>query len=483
MRNVVSVGIGGSYLGPEFLHECLKTEPEGVNSALGYNLRFLSNVDPVDVERTCSELDPEETLVVIVSKTFTTAETMLNARTVRQWLWDFMGDDKNVVKRHVVACSSDSSAGLVEEFGIDTERCFFRFWDWVGGRYSVCSSVGAVPISLIYGFNLFSKVLAGAHSMDRHFQTAPTLKNIPVIMGLIGVWNTSFLKYKMRTTLPYAEALLRLPAHIQQLDMESNGKHVTRGGKDVDYEVGEVDFGEPGTNGQHSFFQLLHMGQAVPCDFIGFCSSQHDLHVDGEMLSSHDELMTNFFAQPDALANGKSPSKLRDEGVPEWLIPHRTFRGNRPSMSLLLPKLTAYHVGQIIALYEHRTAVQGFIWDLNSFDQWGVELGKKLAQDVKGRLRSGRDGNRITAGNPSTTRLLNYYVSQGDGKDADDAAADKSPSSSSPTSSSSSSVSTSSPNGKGGTSGTLMPRRTARKPPASHDLLRGGKLFKNDMNC
>ncbi|GMI12590.1 hypothetical protein TrLO_g13002 [Triparma laevis f. longispina] len=409
LRNIVSVGIGGSYLGPEFLHECLKTEPEGVNAALGYTLRFLSNVDPVDVERTCSELDPEETLIIIVSKTFTTAETMLNARTMRQWLWDFMGNDPEVVSKHVVACASTSATDKVKNFGISDDY-FFRFWDWVGGRYSVCSAAGAVPISLVYGFDLFSKVLDGARSMDEHFIQKPLRSNIPMLMGLIGVWNMSFLKYNMRTTLPYAEALLKLPAHIQQLDMESNGKHVTRSGKEVDYLVGEVDFGEPGTNGQHSFFQLLHMGQAVPCDFIGFVKSQNDLVVDGETLSSHDELMTNFFAQPDALANGKTADELREEGVPEWQIPHRTFHGNRPSMSLLLPKLTAFHVGQLLALYEHRTAVQGFVWDLNSFDQWGVELGKKLAVDIKEKLVEGRAGKTIVADNPSTKRLLDYYV-------------------------------------------------------------------------
>jgi glucose-6-phosphate isomerase len=373
LRNIVSVGIGGSYLGPEFLHECLKTEPEGINAALGYSLRFLSNVDPVDVERTCADLDPEETLIVIVSKTFTTAETMLNARTMRQWLWDFMGNDKEVVRKHMVACSSVSATDKVEEFGIDTDNYFFRFWDWVGGRYSVCSAAGAVPISLLYGFELFEKFLKGARSMDKHFVSAPFEENIPVLMGLLGVWNMSFMKYPTRTTLPYAEALLKLPAHIQQLDMESNGKCMTKQGLEVDYPVGEIDFGEAGTNGQHSFYQLLHMGQTVPCDFIGFVQSQHDFCLDDESLSSHDELMANFFAQPDALANGKSADEVRAEGVPENLIPHKVFKGNRPSLSLLLPKLTAYACGQLLAIYEHRTAVQGFMWDINSFDQWGVE--------------------------------------------------------------------------------------------------------------
>lgn len=424
LRNIISVGIGGSYLGPEFLAECLKTDTEGVNSALGYTLRFLCNVDPVDVERACADLDPEETIIVIVSKTFTTAETMLNARAMRQWLWDFMGNDVEVVKKHVVAVSSISSIEKVKGFGIDTENYFFRFWDWVGGRYSVCSAVGGIPISLLYGYELFEKFLQGAHSIDDHFINTPFEKNLPVIMGLLGVWNMSFLEYRARTILPYAESLLKLPAHIQQLDMESNGKKATKSGEIVDYLVGEVDFGEPGTNGQHSFYQLLHMGQTLPCEFIGFVQSQHDLCIDGEPLSSHDELMANFFAQPDALANGKTADEVRAEGVPENLVVHKTFEGNRPSLSILSPKLTAYSTGQLLALYEHRTAVQGFLWDINSFDQWGVELGKKLANDVKDHLidaRSrGNEDSNDNAGNPTkpievknspaTSRILNYYV-------------------------------------------------------------------------
>jgi glucose-6-phosphate isomerase len=412
LRNIVSVGIGGSYLGPEFVHECLKTEPEGITAALGYNLRFLSNVDPVDVERTCADLDPEETLIVIVSKTFTTAETMLNAKTMRQWLWDFMGNDPEVVEKHMVACASISAIEKVKDFGIDTDNYFFRFWDWVGGRYSVCSAAGAVPISLLYGFELFEKFLRGAESMDDHFRNEPIEKNIPIIMGLLGVWNMSFLNYKSRTTLPYAEALLKLPAHIQQLDMESNGKTVTKNGTPVDYAVGEIDFGEAGTNGQHSFYQLLHMGQTVPCDFIGFCESQHDYCVDGESLSSHDELMANFFAQPDALATGKTADEVREDGeLNEDVVAHRVFEGNRPSLSLLFPKLTAYACGQILALYEHRTTVQGFLWDINSFDQFGVELGKKLALNVKEQMLEGRStGKKVDTGDHATTRLLNYYL-------------------------------------------------------------------------
>lgn len=417
MRNIVSVGIGGSYLGPEFLHEVLKTEEEGISSSLGYSLRFLANVDPVDVERTCADLDPEETLIIIVSKTFTTAETMLNARTMRQWLWDFMGDDIDVVRKHVVACSSVSATANVKAFGVDTENYFFRFWDWVGGRYSVCGAAGAVPISLLYGFDLFEKFLEGARSMDEHFINAPMRQNIPILMGLLGVWNSSFMGYNSRALIPYAQALLRLPAHIQQLDMESNGKRISRHGIEIDYPVGEVDFGEPGTNSQHSFFQLIHQGQTIPVDFLGFVQSQHDILIDGEKLSSHDELMSNFFAQPDALANGKTADEVRAEGCAEELILHKVFDGNRPSSSLLFPQLSAYVTGQILSLYEHRTAVQGFIWDLNSFDQWGVELGKKLAIDVKDHLTKARYDPKqqpvVIPDAPATSRILNYYVKNG----------------------------------------------------------------------
>lgn len=249
--------------------------------------------------------------------------------------------------------------------------------------------------------------------MDEHFLNEPFERNIPVILGLLGVWNMSFLGYNSRACLPYGQALLKLPAHIQQLDMESNGKCMTKHNIEVDYPVGEVDFGEPGTNGQHSFYQLLHMGQTVPCDFIGFVQSQHDLCLDGEELSSHDELMANFFAQPDALANGLTADELREEGCEEEMIPHRTFKGNRPSTSMLLPRLTAYATGQLLSIYEHRTAVQGFIWDINSFDQYGVELGKKLAIDVRDHLMEARHSescDEVDTGSPATTRILNYYI-------------------------------------------------------------------------
>ena len=269
--------------------------------------------------------------------------------------------------------------------------------------------------------------------MDDHFRSAPMEKNIPILMGLLGVWNMSFMGYNTRTTLPYAEALLKLPAHIQQLDMESNGKSMTKFGIPVDYPVGEIDFGEPGTNGQHSFYQLLHMGQTVPCDFIGFVQSQHDLCLDDEKLSSHDELMANFFAQPDALATGKTAEEVRNEGAKEDLVPHKVFQGNRPSVSLLFPKLTAYATGQILSIYEHRTATQGFLWDINSFDQWGVELGKKLAIDIRTKFLQARNDQQqnaarsaaagasededevvVEADNPATSRILNYYVRNSD---------------------------------------------------------------------
>lgn len=265
--------------------------------------------------------------------------------------------------------------------------------------------------------------MQGARSMDDHFRNAPLDKNIPALLGLLGVWNMSFLGYNTRTILPYAEALLKLPAHIQQVDMESNGKYMTKFNIPIDYPVGEIDFGEPGTNGQHSFYQLLHMGQTVPCDFIGFVQSQHDLCLDDEELSSHDELMANFFAQPDALANGKTAEEVIAEGVKPELVPHKVFQGNRPSASLLLPKLTAYATGQLLSIYEHRTATQGFLWDINSFDQWGVELGKKLAIDIREKFKEARHRDskgeefEVKADNPATARILNYYIQNSESKD------------------------------------------------------------------
>ncbi len=371
LTDVVSIGIGGSYLGPEFVHEAMRTDPDCTRAAEGRRLRFLANVDPIDVARNLEGLDPETTLVVVVSKTFTTAETMLNAKTLRQWLTTTQGPD--AVSKQMVAVSTNLDA--VASFGIDPSNAF-GFWDWVGGRYSVCSAVGVVPLALQYGMDHVEAFLRGAHQIDQHFKDAPLAENLPVILGLFGVWNSSFLGRSNRALLPYCQAMLKLAPHIQQVDMESNGKRVALDGSTLSFEAGEVNFGEPGTNGQHSFYQLVHQGRVVPADFIGFTKSQRPMDVDGEPVANHDELMANFFAQPDALAMGKTADEVRAEGVAEGLVPHKVFPGNRPSNSILVKgSLTPESCGRILALYEHRTAVQGFIWGINSFDQWWVELG------------------------------------------------------------------------------------------------------------
>ncbi|MFG0317649.1 MAG: glucose-6-phosphate isomerase, partial [Planctomycetota bacterium JB042] len=316
LTQVLSIGIGGSYLGPEFAAEAFRTEPACAKAARGRELRFLANVDPIDAHLALDGLDPERTLVVIVSKTFTTAETMLNARTVRRWL--VKGGGERAVERQMVAVSTNRAK--VKEFGIDP-RNMFGFWDWVGGRYSVCSAVGLLPLSLQYGFEPVDAFLAGARSMDDHLFSAPPSRNLPILLGLFGVWNSSFLGHPARALLPYCQALAKLPPHIQQVDMESNGKRVDLEGKALPFEAGEIDFGEPGTNGQHSFYQLLHQGRVVPADFVGFVRSQRPIRVPGEPVANHDELMSNFFAQPDALAVGKTAAECRAEGVPEALVP------------------------------------------------------------------------------------------------------------------------------------------------------------------
>jgi len=408
LTDVVAIGIGGSYLGPEFVAEALATEKNAAKAAMGRRLRFLANVDPIDVARALADLDPARTLVVIVSKTFTTAETMLNARTVRQWLVKTLGE--KAVRKHMVAVSTNLEA--VEAFGIDPANAF-GFWDWVGGRYSVCSAVGMLPLSLQYGFAQMEQFLAGARAMDQHFRKAAPEKNLPVQLGLWGVWNSSFLGHTSRALLPYCQALHKFAAHIQQVDMESNGKRVDLDGKPLTFEAGEIDFGEPGTNGQHSFYQLVHQGRVVPADFIGFTESQNPTKVPGYPVSNHDELMANFFAQPDALAVGKTATELRDAGVDPLLVPHKVFPGNRPSQVLLFKgRLDAYNAGQLLALYEHRTAVQGFLWGINSFDQMGVELGKVLATTVREQLASSRKKKPapIKGFNPSTTALLKTYL-------------------------------------------------------------------------
>lgn len=413
LKNFVCIGIGGSQLGPEFVCEALRADKAAADASSGRNLRFLANVDPVDFELCTRDLDPAETLVVVISKTFTTAETMLNARTTKKWLIDGLAkqgvtDVKDIVAKHVIAVST--AIDKVTAFGID-EKNVFGFWDWVGGRFSVCSAVGLLPLSLFYSYEVMSAFLAGAHDIDEHFFEAPLRENIPVILGLLGVWNSTFMEYSTRALLPYAQALKRLPAHIQQVDMESNGKRVCIDGTPLPFESGEINFGEPGTNGQHSFYQLMHQGRVIPADFIGFCESQAPKDMDGEVVSNHDELMSNFFAQPDALAMGKTLNDLVQEGVPEELREHKVFSGNRPSSSMLMTKLDAFAVGQLLAIYEHRTAVQGFIWDINSFDQWGVELGKVLAKQVRSQLSSSRKAGAPLQGfNGSTTALLNAYL-------------------------------------------------------------------------
>uniref|UniRef100_A0A7S3GQM9 Glucose-6-phosphate isomerase n=1 Tax=Spumella elongata TaxID=89044 RepID=A0A7S3GQM9_9STRA len=411
INTVVAIGIGGSFLGPEFVYEALRTDPEAAPQAAGRTLRFLANVDPVDTQRALSGLNPETTLAIVVSKTFTTAETMLNARTVRQWLLEGLkGQARDVViRQHMVAVST--AVGKATDFGISAEN-IFGFWDWVGGRFSVCSAVGVLPLALQYGYPVVQQFLAGAHDMDAHFFEAPLRGNIPVLLGLLGVWNSSFLGHPARVILPYAQGLVRFAAHIQQVDMESNGKRVSVEGQPLPYACGEIIFGEPGTNGQHSFYQLIHQGRVVPAEFIGYCKSPHPVFLEGEVVSNHDELMSNFFAQPDALAYGKTVSELMAEGVPAHLHPHKEFPGNRPSLSLLFPELNAFSCGQLLAMYEHRVAVQGFVWGLNSFDQWGVELGKVLANKVRSQLASSRGQAEapITGFNASTTCMMQKYL-------------------------------------------------------------------------
>mmetsp|Transcript_22254 Transcript_22254/g.50823 ORF Transcript_22254/g.50823 Transcript_22254/m.50823 type:complete len:545 (-) Transcript_22254:50-1684(-) len=407
LTDVLAIGIGGSYLGVEFVHEALKTDPEGAKASEGRRLRFLANVDPIDVKRALDGLNAETTLVLVISKTFTTAETMLNAKTVKEWLIKELGTP-DAVGKHMAACST--ALEKTKAFGIDDSNVF-GFWDWVGGRFSVCSAVGVVPLCLQYGFGIVEKFLSGCRDMDQHFLTAKPTENIPMIMGLLAVWNASYLGFEGCAILPYCQALVRFVAHIQQLDMESNGKRVCMDGSLVPVGTGAIYFGEPGTNGQHSFYQLMHQGRVIPAEFIGFSSSQNPVHLPGEPVANHDELMSNFFAQPDALALGKTAEQLKAEGVPENLIAHKTFPGDRPSLSLLLPVCDPYFLGQLLAVYEHRTAVQGWVWDINSFDQWGVELGKALAKDVRTYLQGARGGS----GDDSkfigpTKRLLAKYL-------------------------------------------------------------------------
>lgn len=364
IRAVVNLGIGGSDLGPAMAYEALRHY-----SDRALTMRFVSNVDATDFAEATRDLDPETTLFIVASKTFTTLETMTNARTARQWLLNALGDE-SAVARHFVAVSTN--AAEVRKFGIDPTN-MFEFWDWVGGRYSMTSAIGLSTMIAI-GPEHFRAMLDGFHAMDEHFRTAPPERNLPVIHGLLDVWYTNFFGAETHAVLPYDQYLKRLPAYLQQLTMESNGKAVRLDGTPVDYQTGAIYWGEPGTNGQHSFFQLLHQGtKLVPCDFIGFC---HSLNPLGD---HHDLLMANMFAQGEALAFGKPAEQVAAEGVKPELVPHRTFPGNRPSSTLLAERLTPATLGALVALYEHSVYVQGVIWDINSFDQWGVELGKVLA--------------------------------------------------------------------------------------------------------
>ena len=374
IRNVINVGIGGSDLGPVMAYEALKHYSER-----SMNFRFVSNVDGTDFAEAVQDLNAEETLFIISSKTFTTLETMTNAHTARDWALAGLKGDEKAIAKHFVAVSTN--AAEVSKFGIDTAN-MFGFWDWVGGRYSMDSAIG-LSTMLATGPDNFRAMLAGFHEMDEHFRTAPFERNLPVLMGLLALWYNDFFGAQTVAVLPYEQYLKRFPAYLQQLTMESNGKHVTLEGVRVDYETGPIYWGEPGTNGQHSFYQLIHQGtRLIPCDFIGFAKT---LNVLGR---HHDILLSNVFAQAEALAFGKTAEEVKAEGTPDWLVPHRLFEGNRPSNILMLDKLTPGALGKLVALYEHSVFTQGTVWQIDSFDQWGVELGKVLAQRIIPQLES-----------------------------------------------------------------------------------------------
>ena len=392
IRNVVNIGIGGSDLGPVMAYEALRHYSER-----SMTFRFVSNVDGTDFAEATRDLDPAETLFIISSKTFTTLETMTNAHTARDWTLKALGDDKAVAK-HFVAVSTNAKE--VAGFGIDTTN-MFGFWDWVGGRYSMDSAIGLSTMVAI-GPEQFRAMLAGFHAMDEHFRTTPFERNLPVLMGLLSVWYNDFFGAQTVAVLAYAQYLKRFPAYLQQLTMESNGKHVTLDGIRVEYETGPIFWGEPGTNGQHSFYQLIHQGtKVIPCDFIGFCQTLNPLG------RHHDLLMANVFAQTEALAFGKTPEDVKAEGTPDWLVPHRVFEGNRPSNTILAERLTPETLGKLVALYEHSVFTQGAVWHIDSFDQWGVELGKVLAGRVAGELESAAEP--ALKHDSSTNALIRRY--------------------------------------------------------------------------
>jgi glucose-6-phosphate isomerase len=393
IRNIINIGIGGSDLGPVMAYEALRYYTDR-----NLTFRFVSNVDGTDFVEATRDLDPAETLFIVSSKTFTTLETMTNAQTARDWLLKGLGGDKAAVARHFVAVSTN--AEKVSAFGIDTEN-MFGFWDWVGGRYSMDSAIG-LSTMLAIGPDNFRNMLDGFHQMDEHFRTVPFEQNLPVLLGLLTVWYTDFFDAQTVAVLPYEQYLKRFPAYLQQLTMESNGKHVTLDGKQVNYDTGPVYWGEPGTNGQHSFYQLIHQGtRLIPCDFVAF---GHALTPLGR---HHDILLSNVFAQAEALAFGKTAEQVRAEGTPKWLVPHRVFEGNRPSNVILADRLTPEVLGKLVALYEHSVFTQGTVWNINSFDQWGVELGKALAQRIIPELEASSEPE--LQHDSSTNNLIRRY--------------------------------------------------------------------------
>jgi glucose-6-phosphate isomerase len=393
IRNVINIGIGGSDLGPVMAYEALKHY-----SDRSMTFRFVSNIDGIDFAEATRDLDPAETLFIVSSKTFTTLETMTNAQTARDWLLKGLGGDQKAVARHFVAVSTN--AEKVASFGIDTAN-MFGFWDWVGGRYSMDSAIG-LSTMLAIGPENFRAMLDGFHEMDEHFRTAPFERNLPVLMGLLSLWYNEFFGAQTVAVLPYEQYLKRFPAYLQQLTMESNGKHVTLDGKAVDFDTGPIYWGEPGTNGQHSFYQLIHQGtRLIPCDFIAFGQALTPLG------RHHDMLLANVFAQAEALAFGKTPAEVKAEGTPDWLVPHRVFEGNRPSNTILADRLTPAVLGKLVALYEHSVFTQGIIWQIDSFDQWGVELGKVLAQRIIPELESATEPK--LAHDSSTNSLIRRY--------------------------------------------------------------------------
>ncbi|AZS87955.1 glucose-6-phosphate isomerase [Streptomyces griseoviridis] len=396
IRNVVNIGIGGSDLGPAMAYEALRAY-----TARELTFRFVSNVDGADLHEATRDLDPAETLFVVASKTFTTIETITNATSARSWLLDGLGGDEKAVARHFVALSTNEEK--VTGFGIDPEN-MFAFWDWVGGRYSFDSAIG-LSLMIAVGPDRFRELLDGFHLVDEHFRTAPAESNVPLLLGLLGIWYGNFHDAQSHAVLPYSHYLSRFTAYLQQLDMESNGKSVQRDGRPVQWQTGPVVWGTPGTNGQHAYYQLIHQGtKLIPADFIGFAEPVAGLS--GELKAQHDLLMANFFAQTQALAFGKTPDEVRAEGVPEDLVPHKTFKGGHPTTTVLARELTPSVLGQLIALYEHKVFVQGAVWHIDSFDQWGVELGKVLAKRVEPALTEGAE---VPGLDTSSTALVAKY--------------------------------------------------------------------------